>query len=209
MDVSISPVFHVVLLVCLERSFAVVAPSFDVSATASVLITWLNAVDTLHTLLVHKIGVVTVVRVSPKLVVRIGHPYMGEITRSDVHPWQLIDLWMVLVDMCTVKGCWHGCGSMVTSVVTQPAATVAGPDLLTALVMLEVARGPDLVCAVTVGKPLGRGCAEKLRYGWPAVPLEAWETGNKGGVAVEGASKVVLGLLGGKVLLSVRSTCVR
>lgn len=91
---------------------------------------------------------------------------MGDRTLSDVHPWQLIDLWIVWVEVYTVMGSRQGCGPIATTVVTQPAATVSGEGLpLLLLGVLGDAGVPRLADAVTMVLSLGMGLAEKLRDG--------------------------------------------
>lgn len=108
---------------------------------------------------------------------------MGDRTRSDVHPWQLMDLWTVFVEVYTVLGLRHGCGGMARTVVTQPSTApvsvvvVAEVILVVLLVvllflflLLLLVQGDDfverkMVQAVMVVQSLGRGLAEKLMGG--------------------------------------------
>lgn len=83
-------VCSVVIPMCLEVPVTVVA----VGSEVAVPVVWLelHALSGLHTVVVHTNGVVAILVVSPNLEVMIGHPYMGDSMRNEVHPWQLIDL---------------------------------------------------------------------------------------------------------------------
>lgn len=116
------------------------SPVVVAAAVVPVSVSWLTAVSTSHTVLTHVYGVTAVVLLPPPPMTA-GHMYMGERTRTDVQPWQLMEVNTVVVVVCVVRRTVQGKGSKAMMVVAQPKGPWPGKTA----VVVDVGAGRGVV----------------------------------------------------------------